>query len=260
MAIERANILGVGISAVNMGIALDEIDRWIVRQEAHYVCVTPVHSVMECHRDPILRSIFNKSGLTTPDGMPIVWLCRQKGYRNVGRVYGPDLMLALCERSLAKGYSHFMYGGTEKTLEQLAKNLSDRFPGLSICGSYAPPFRALTPEENQDIVTTINAARPDIVWVGLGAPKQERWMAAHIDWLNAPVLIGVGAAFDFHAEVKRQAPLWMQRNGLEWFFRLLTEPRRLWKRYLIDNSLFVLLFLAQTIGLRHYALTDNLLE
>ena len=171
--------------------------------------------------------------------MPLVWLSRARGFGYVNRVYGPDLMLALCERSLSKGYRHFLYGGAPGVPEKLAENLKRRFPGLDVVGTYSPPFRPLTHEEDERVVRMINEAGPDIVWVGLSTPKQERWMAGHIGRLEAPVLIGVGAAFDFHSGVKRQAPRWMQRSGLEWLFRLLTEPRRLWRRYLIYNSLFV---------------------
>lgn len=235
----RVDILGVGVSAINMEMALEAIEGWIERREQHYVCVTTVHGVMECRKDPELRRIFNSSGLTTPDGMPLVWLSRARGFGYVNRVYGPDLMLALCERSLSKGYRHFLYGGAPGVPEKLAENLKRRFPGLDVVGTYSPPFRPLTHEEDERVVRMINEAGPDIVWVGLSTPKQERWMAGHIGRLEAPVLIGVGAAFDFHSGVKRQAPRWMQRSGLEWLFRLLTEPRRLWRRYLIYNSLFV---------------------
>lgn len=250
----RVNILGVGISAINMDMALDSIEGWIARHEPHYVCVTPVHSVMECQSNPELRLVFNGSGLTTPDGMPLVWLCRYKGYHDVSRVYGPDLMLALCERSVGQGYRHFFYGGAEGVPEQLAENLRERFPGLLVAGTYSPPFHPLIPAEDAHVVRMINKASPDIVWVGLGSPKQELWMAAHLGRLRVPVLIGVGAAFDFHAGLKKQAPYWMQQNGLEWLFRLLAEPRRLWKRYVINNPRFVIMVLLQMMGLRRYSL------
>jgi N-acetylglucosaminyldiphosphoundecaprenol N-acetyl-beta-D-mannosaminyltransferase len=252
--VPRVNVLGVGISAINMEVALTTIEDWIARHDSRYVCVTPVHSVMECRKDAALRRIFNASGLTTPDGMPLVWLSRLKGFRHVGRVYGPDLMLALCERSAGRGYRHFFYGGVEGVPDQLAAVLQERLPGLQVVGTYSPPFRPLTPEEDGQVVKMINKVDPDIVWVGLGSPKQERWMAAHVGRLTAPVLIGVGAAFDFHAGLKKQAPRWMQRSGLEWLFRLLTEPRRLWRRYLTNNPLFVTLVLLQALGLRKYPL------
>jgi N-acetylglucosaminyldiphosphoundecaprenol N-acetyl-beta-D-mannosaminyltransferase len=250
----RVNILGVGINAINMDLAIETIDKWIASNESHYVCVTPVHSVMECQRDPALRRIFNASGLTTPDGMPLVWLCRHKGYRHVGRVYGPDLLLALCAHSQSKGHRHFFYGGGPCVAERLVNNLQTRFPSLAVAGTYSPPFRSLTPEEDDQTVQMINKACPDVLWVGLGAPKQERWMASHMGRLTVPVLIGVGAAFDFHAGCKKQAPHWMQQSGLEWLFRLITEPRRLWRRYLVNNPLFLTRVLLQAVGLCKYSL------
>lgn len=250
----RVNILGVGVSAINMATALEIIEGWIARRESHYVCVTGVHGVMESQRDESLRRIHNQAGLVTPDGMPLVWLSRLRGFHQVDRVYGPDLMLALCERSVDLGYRHFFYGGAEGVPEQLAAVLQGRFPGLRVVGTYSPPFRPLTPEEDREMVRMINGANPDIVWVGLSTPKQERWMAEHVGRLTAPVLIGVGAAFDFHPGRKPQAPRWMQRAGLEWLFRLLTEPRRLWRRYLINNPLFIALVVLEMLGLRRYPL------
>jgi N-acetylglucosaminyldiphosphoundecaprenol N-acetyl-beta-D-mannosaminyltransferase len=250
---ERVNILNVGVSALNITQALDIIGGWIGKRQPNYVCVTGVHGVMESQRDENLRHIHNSAGLVTPDGMPLVWLSRLRGRSDVARVYGPDLMLALCERSISKGYRHFLYGGTEDALEQLVGNLERRFPGLQIVGKYSPPFRPLTDEEDDQIVQMINEASPDIVWVGLSTPKQERWMAAHMRRLTTPVLLGVGAAFDFHAGLKKQAPRWMQRSGLEWLFRLATEPRRLGPRYLVNNPLFVLLVLRQMLGSTHYS-------
>jgi N-acetylglucosaminyldiphosphoundecaprenol N-acetyl-beta-D-mannosaminyltransferase len=250
----RVNILGVGVSAINMAMALETIEGWIARRETHYVCVTGVHGVMESQRDENLRRIHNAAGLVTPDGMPLVWLSHLKGFRYVSRVYGPDLMLALCGRSATQGYRHFFCGGAKGVPEQLTVNLQRRFPGLNVVGTYSPPFRLLTPEEDAQVAQMVNQANPDVVWVGLSTPKQEQWMATHVGRLTAPVLIGVGAAFDFHAGLKKQAPCWMQRRGLEWLFRLMTEPRRLWRRYLINNPLFVMLVLLQALGLRRYSL------
>ena len=250
----RVNVLGVGISAINMPTALEVIQGWLARREANYVCVTGVHGVMESQNDEILRQIHNRAGLVTPDGMPLVWLSRWQGFGRVGRVYGPDLMLALCEASVEHGSRHFLFGGAEGVPEKLADNLKRRFPGLVIAGTYSPPFRSLTREEDAHIVDMLRQANADVVWVGLGTPKQERWMAAHRDQLLGSVLIGVGAAFDFHAGQTRQAPVWMRQNGLEWFYRLLAEPRRLWRRYLINNPRFVTLILAQMFGLRKYSL------
>ncbi len=245
--ITRTDVLGVNVSAINMDQALATIKGWVDRRAAHYVCVTGVHGVMESHDDPSLRDIHNAAGLVTPDGMPLVWISRMRGFKHADRVYGPDLMLALCEASVNWGGRHFLYGGAEGVPELLAKKLKERFPGLNIVGTYSPPFRALTPQEDEEIVTMINASGADIVWVGLSTPKQERWMHAHIGRLAAPVMLGVGAAFDFHAGLKKQAPRWMQRSGLEWFFRMCTEPKRLWRRYMRNNPRFVGLMLRHAL-------------
>ncbi len=221
-----------------MSTALDEIERWIRDREPHYVCVTGVHGVMESQRDPELKRIHNASGMTTPDGMPMVWAGRFAGLP-IARVYGPDLMLALSERSVARGWGAYLYGGRPGIPERLAGRLTDRYPGLREVGTFSPPFGAVPPEEDEAIVDAINRSGADIVWVGLSTPKQERWMAAHAGRLAAPVLIGVGAAFDIHAGTLAQAPRWMQRSGLEWAYRLAREPRRLWKRYLVNNPAFV---------------------
>jgi N-acetylglucosaminyldiphosphoundecaprenol N-acetyl-beta-D-mannosaminyltransferase len=249
MALPTSDILGVRVSALNMTLALQTIDAWIARREPHYVCVSNVHSIMESWDDASLRAVHNAAGLVTPDGMPLVWISKLRGFSQVERVYGPDLMLALCAHSVSRGYRHFLYGGTEDVAGVLGERLRARFPGLQIVGSYTPPFRPPTPEEDREVVALIKAARPDVVWVGLGMPKQERWMHAHVGLLDAPVLVGVGAAFDFHAGRKRQAPRWMQHAGLEWLFRLATEPRRLWRRYLRHNPRFVGLLALQALGL-----------
>ena len=249
----RVDVLGVGISAISLDGAVDEIMRWIDDGERHYVCVTNVHTVMECQHDEELRRIHNASGLTTPDGMPIVWCAKRAGALGVTRVYGPDLMLALSKPLAESRRSVFLYGTMPRTLELLSARLTSQFPGLRIAGSYAPPFRPLTAVEDADVVRRINNSGADVVWVGLGAVKQEYWMAEHRESLQACALIGVGAAFDFHAGVIRQAPLWMQRHGLEWFYRLCREPRRLWRRYLSTNPAFVLGVLRRPPRLRSAA-------
>ena len=256
-SVPRVDILGVGVSAINMDDALEVIDEWITTGVRRYVCITGVHGVMESQRDEALRRIHNGAGLVTPDGMPLVWLSKWRGWHRTTRVYGPDLMLALCERSLATGYRHFFYGGKEGVPERLARRLQKRYPGLTVAGTYSPPFKAVTEQEGEAVIDRINAAKPDIVWVGLGTPKQEHWMAQHVDRLTASVLLGVGAAFDFHAGLKRQAPRWMQRSGLEWLFRLATEPRRLWRRYLVNNPLFVWLTLLQMWRPTSLAVTEG---
>jgi N-acetylglucosaminyldiphosphoundecaprenol N-acetyl-beta-D-mannosaminyltransferase len=238
--IDRVDVLGVGISAIGPDAAVAEITRWITDGVRHYVCVTGVHGVMEAWRHPELIHIHNRSGLTTPDGMPMVWAARLAGAKHVQRVYGPDLMLALCERAAERGWRCYMYGGTEQVVNQLHDRLTARFPGLRIVGAYSPPFRELTIDEDESAIRAINAAKPDILWVGLGTPKQERWMAVHRGRLEVPVIIGVGAAFNIHAGTLRQAPRWMQKSGLEWLFRLAVEPRRLWRRYLRNIPGFLL--------------------
>jgi N-acetylglucosaminyldiphosphoundecaprenol N-acetyl-beta-D-mannosaminyltransferase len=250
----RANILGIGVSAINMEMALNVINSWLEQRSTHYVCVTGVHGVMESQRDEALRRIHNEAGLVTPDGMPLVWLSRWQGFGQVARVYGPDLMLAFCEATATRGTRHFLYGGAEGVPEALAGNLQRRFPGLVIAGTYSPPFRPLSPEEDAQVVQMLRDAQADVIWVGLGTPKQERWMAEHSPQVPGSVMIGVGAAFDFHTGRVRQAPQWMRRNGLEWSYRLATEPRRLWRRYLVNNPLFVGLVLAQALGIRRYSL------
>jgi N-acetylglucosaminyldiphosphoundecaprenol N-acetyl-beta-D-mannosaminyltransferase len=250
----RVNILGVGVSPINMDQAVRAIEGWIAERRSHYVCITNIHGIVESQRDHGLRQIHNDAGLVTPDGMPLVWASHLFGFRGVERVYGPDLVLAMCKRSVGRGYRHYFFGGAPGVAGQMADCLRQRFPGLVVAGTYAPPFHPLTAEDNNKIVKAINKARPDIVWVGLGTPKQERWMAAHVGRVNAGALIGVGAAFDFLSGSKRQAPRWMQRSGLEWFFRVVTEPRRLWRRYATNIPAFSGLFLAQVMGLRRYEL------
>jgi N-acetylglucosaminyldiphosphoundecaprenol N-acetyl-beta-D-mannosaminyltransferase len=252
MADGRVGVLGVGVWPVSIPVVLDIMDGWIRAGLPRYVCVTDVHCVMECQRDPELRRIYNEAGLVVPDGMPLVWLSRLAGHAEADRVYGPDLLLACCGHSLVRGYRHFFYGGASGVAELLAERLTQRYPGLRVAGTHSPPFRPLTPAEDAAIVERINDSGADLVWVGLGAPKQERWMYRQRASLRAPVLIGVGAAFDFHAGLKRQAPRWLQRSGLEWLFRLLTEPRRLWRRYLRNNPAFIWNIGLQAAGLRTF--------
>ena len=242
---DRVNILGVKVSAITIRDAITAIEDRIHDREPFYICVTGVHGIMECQRDPSLLAIHNASGLTVPDGMPMVWMSHWLGFPNVERVYGPDLMLAATELSARRGYRNLYYGGAPGTADRLAAVLAAKYPGLEVVGTICPPFTALTPEEDDEVLTKINAARPDIVWVGLSTPAQERWMAAHVGRLTAPVLAGVGAAFDFLSGTKSQAPRWIQRHGLEWLFRMATEPRRLAKRYATNNPVFVYRALGQ---------------
>ena len=245
------NVLGVEVDALDMKRAIDVIDDLMSNGQKGFICCVAAHSIMECWHDPELRRIFNAGHLATPDGMSLVWLLRLKRFKHIERVYGPDLMLAVCQSSVSRGYRHFFFGSAPGVPELLARRLRARIPNLQVSGTYSPPFRPLTKQEDLDIVDRINAAKPDIVWVGISTPKQEQWMSEHLGKINAPVLIGVGAAFDFLSGNKPQAPRWIQRTGLEWVFRLISEPFRLWRRY-IEYPLFVLLVLRQLSGLRRY--------
>jgi N-acetylglucosaminyldiphosphoundecaprenol N-acetyl-beta-D-mannosaminyltransferase len=238
--IPRVDVLGVQISAVDMEMALDEIEHWIESRQRKYVCVTGVHGVMASQGDPELRKIHNDSGLTTPDGMPMVWAGRRAGASWISRVYGPDLMLALCERAAARGWSSYFYGGKQGVPRSLSAALRAMFPGLIVVGAESPPFRALTLDEDDAVVDRINAANPDLLWIGLSTPKQERWMASHLGRIDAPAMLGVGAAFDIHAGTLRQAPPWIRSHGLEWLYRIYREPRRLWRRYLSTIPRFLI--------------------
>jgi N-acetylglucosaminyldiphosphoundecaprenol N-acetyl-beta-D-mannosaminyltransferase len=241
----RANVLGVGVSALNLDSAVARVLEALRARTKGYVCVTGVHGVSEARRDPAFRRVLNSAFLNTPDGMPMVWMGRLQGFRDIGRVYGPDLMLRVCEASVTPGLKHFFYGGGPGVAEALRQRLTARFPGLQIVGTYTPPYRPLNAEETAELYDRVRAVTPDVFWVGLSTPKQEKFMADHWLQLDATLLFGVGAAFDFHAGRMRQAPLWMQRSGLEWLFRLGCEPRRLWKRYLKNNPLFLLRALGQ---------------
>ena len=249
----RINILGVGISAIDMDLALRSIEHRIDAAEPNYVCVAPAHSIMDAYQDGGFRRILNSSGLTTPDGMSLVWILRFLGHKEVARVYGPDLMLAMCQYGVEKKYRHYLYGGELGVAEALASRLTDRFDDLQIVGTHSPPFQRLTEDEDRAIIEKINSANPDIVWVGLSSPKQERWMAEHLGKIEAPVMIGVGAAFDFLSARKHQAPRWIQRSGFEWLFRLASEPKRLWPRYRQYPKFVALVFL-QLVGLKKFSI------
>jgi len=252
MEIERVNVLGVGISDLDQNRAREFLFDAVEAGKRGYVTVTGVHGVMEAQNDPELIEIFNRALLVTPDGMPMVWMGKLQKHSRIRRVYGPDLMLNICEHSIGRGYSHFLYGGHGGVADVLKGELSARFPGLKIVGTYEPPFRALNTSELQDLRSQIAAARPDFFWVGLSTPKQEFFMAEHMSLLpEAKILLGVGAAFDLLTGRVPQAPRWMQRSGLEWLFRLIQEPKRLSRRYLINNPLFVIRATGQLIGLRN---------
>jgi N-acetylglucosaminyldiphosphoundecaprenol N-acetyl-beta-D-mannosaminyltransferase len=254
MAIQRVNVLGVGISVLNLPSALAEIAAAIRTRRKGYVCVTGVHGVIEAQSDKAFRKILNGAFLCTPDGMPMVWLGKIRGHAEMSRVYGPDLMLDVFAWSEKNPCRHFFYGGADGVAQLLAEKLQAKFPKLEVVGCYTPPFRPLNAAEEKELQERVRAAKPDILWVGLSTPKQEKFMAEFLPKLDTTLMIGVGAAFDFHAGRTRQAPRWMQRSGLEWLFRLVCEPRRLGKRYLKNNPLFAWKIAGQLSGLKKYPL------
>src|SRR3954447_20418506 len=244
--IRSAPVLGVPLALTDYAGTLDWIDAAVERGHRGYLCVAAVHTVMACQEDPELRRAVLGADFTVPDGTPLVWALRLLGHPIENRVYGPDLMEAACARAARTDRRFYLYGGRNPgALARLARQLRLRHPGLQIVGGHVPPFRALTPAEEAAVAADINRSGADVVWVGIGVPKQEKWMAAMRDRLTAPVLVGVGAAFDFHAGLIPQAPAWLQRYGMEWAFRLAQEPRRLWRRYLRYNPRFVVGFARQ---------------
>lgn len=254
----RVNVLGVGLSAINQTTARELIFAALAEGRRGYVSVTGVHGVTEAQGDPAFRDILNGSLLCTPDGMPMVWMGKLDGRREMTRVYGPDLMLNLCEASVPRGFTHFFYGGNVGVADKLKQTLESRFPGLRVVGAYCPPFRPLDAGELAELQSQIAALRPDFVWVGLSTPKQEQFMAEHLALLpEAGIFFGVGAAFDLLTGLLKQAPPWMQRSGLEWLYRLYREPRRLARRYLVNNPLFLARAFLQRTGLRKYPLPDR---
>jgi N-acetylglucosaminyldiphosphoundecaprenol N-acetyl-beta-D-mannosaminyltransferase len=239
-------VLGVSLAVTDYEHTLDWIDQAVEADHRGYVCVAATHTVVACGEDEELRAAVHGADFTVPDGQPLVWALNALGHHLRDRVYGPTLMDLACERAVRTGRRFYLYGGRDQiALAQLARELRLRHPGLKIVGGQAPPFRALTPAEEAEVARDINRCAPDVVWVGIGVPKQEKWMARMRDRLDAPVLIGVGAAFDFHAGLIPQAPERLQRSGLEWAYRLTKEPRRLWRRYLRYNPRFVIGFFRQ---------------
>jgi N-acetylglucosaminyldiphosphoundecaprenol N-acetyl-beta-D-mannosaminyltransferase len=242
-------VFDVPIIAGSMDDVVKMFAGWIEHHERKYVCTLDVHALMESQSNPDIRRIYSDAALVTPDGMPLVWLLRRQGYSWANRICGPDLMPKILEYSAGRSIRHFFYGSTEDTLARLAERVRQKWPHTQIAGCLSPPFRPLSASEAERIDDAINGARPDIVWVGLGAPKQDRWMAEHRLKLDAPVLVGVGAAFDMMAGVVRRAPPWLRRTGCEWMYRLSQEPGRLWRRYLKANSQFVFMVLKSEMRL-----------
>ena len=254
MTIQRFNVLGVALSAIDLRIATEAVLDALHARRKGYVCVTGVHGVTEAQQDAAFRRILNGAFLNTTDGMPLVWLGKRAVGRFVDRVYGPDLMLEIFRATQSTPFRHFFYGGAPGVAAELQAKLEARFPGVTICGTYCPPFRPLTDAEQAALTALVREKKPDIIWVGLSTPKQERFMAEYLPRLDTTLMFGVGAAFDFHSGRVRQAPRWIQRSGLEWFYRLCCEPRRLARRYLVNNPLFLWRIAGQLLGLRKYPL------
>jgi len=248
----RFNVLGVGVHALNLTAAREQIVTAARGSIPGYVCFCDVNSVSCAQRDPNHLFALNHSLLTTPDGMPLVWLGKNAGHKTVGRVYGPELLLEVCRATVGTELTHFFYGGGPGTAEALATNLQARFPGLKIAGTHCPPFRPLTADKATALEKRIHETRPNFFWVGLSTPKQEAFMAEYAPRLRVPVMLGVGAAFDFISGRIAQAPRWIQRSGFEWFWRLCAEPRRLGPRYFKNNPLFLVRAFAQLTGLKKY--------
>ena len=247
----RFNVLGTGVSALSLDAARDLVLSARGRRHLGYVCQATAYGTSMALADDSFRAALNGSWFTNPDGMPLVWLGRWHGYA-LTRVYGPDLLKAVCAAGRTAGLRHYFYGGAPGVAEELRDRLVVQFPGLIVAGTFTPPYRDLTPDETASLRTAVAAGQPDVIWVGLSSPRQEIFMAAHAGQLETGVMIGVGAAFDFLSGRVPQAPRWMQRSGLEWLFRLGTEPGRLWRRYLWHNPVFVVRTLAQLTGLQRY--------
>ena len=306
-SLKRTNVLGVGVTSLNMGEAVNTLLDARLKRQSGYVCVTGVHGIIESQRDPVLKEIHNRSFLTVPDGMPTVWMGREQGFVHMGRVYGPDLMLKVCEATstaveggkwdvvsekpptsnlqpptmdASHSFTHFLYGSTPDVLGKLKTNLEKRFPGIQIVGTFSPPFRPLSDDEETELQRIVAACKPDFFWVGLSTPKQERFMFEHSSSMNvesrkldvecennatshvppptpkfpleAGIMLGVGAAFDIHAGLLKDAPEWIKNSGLQWFYRLCQEPRRLWRRYLDIVPTFLWLVALQLLGIKKY--------
>jgi N-acetylglucosaminyldiphosphoundecaprenol N-acetyl-beta-D-mannosaminyltransferase len=246
----RTDVLGVRVSIVNMEDAIRFSESVIRSHDKGYVCITDVHGIIEAQSDLAFREVLNGSIMTTPDGMPLVWVGRIQGHKRIRRVYGPDYLLEMCRISVERGYRHFFFGGKPGVAERLVCELSKRFPGLQVVGTYTPPFRPLNAREELELESVVAEAKPDVFWVGLGSPKQERFMAQYIGRFEAKLMVGVGAAFDIHSGNVKEAPKWLKAAGLQWLHRLIQEPRRLWRRYLNCVPNFIWMIGLQLLGVR----------
>jgi len=250
----RANVLGVGIHALDLDQAVRVVMNAVGNREKGYVCVTGVHGVTQARRDPDFLRVLESALLVVPDGMPTVWVGRWQGHHQMGRVFGPDLLLEVCRNSVSAGSTHFLYGGKPGVAQRLEENLRHWFPDIKMLGAFTPPFRDLSLSEQTQLQEKIAELSPDIIWVGLSTPKQERFMAEYLPRLNCRVMLGVGAAFDLHTGGLRDAPPWVKQAGLQWMHRLFQDPSRLWKRYLVNNSAFLIRISLQLSGIKRYEL------
>lgn len=247
------DVLGVNVSAIDLNLAVDMAEEWIKTARPGYACFTGVHGVMEARSNLEFRRILNRAFLNAPDGMPMTWVGRLQGFRKMDRVFGPDFMSAMCRRSVERGYRNFLYGGKPGVAALLSETLQRKFPGLQVVGTHTPPFRNLTTEEEEEMLIQVRESRPHILWVGLSTPKQEKFMAQYIDRLQVPLLVGVGAAFDYHSGRIQDCSRWIKRAGLQWLHRLTQDPSHLWRRYLRNNPAFLWHIAWQISGLRHEA-------
>ena len=247
------HVLGVAAHMVQIPDVLSMMEQWVrARERCHWIAATGMHGLMEAHKDPEFKTILNSADLLVPDGISLVWLSRRRGYKLERRVSGPDLMQEFLELAEREGYRNYFYGDTEETLGALTKRLEEKLPLLQVVGAHSPPFRPLTPEEDEAEIRSINESGADVVWVGLGLPKQERWMFKHRDRLEAPVVVGVGAAFKFLSGRVKRAPSWVGDHGLEWAWRFLQEPQRVWRRLLFDGPRFGCYVALELSGLKKY--------
>jgi N-acetylglucosaminyldiphosphoundecaprenol N-acetyl-beta-D-mannosaminyltransferase len=254
---EHANVLGIGLSAVNMNLMLELAERWLAKTRQGYICFTGVHGVMEAQKDPRLRDILNQATMNAPDGMPMAWVGHLQGFAEMDRVSGPDFMLAMCSHSLEHGYRHFLYGGKPGVAVELKQALEAKCPGIQIVGTYTPPFRPLNAGEEQALISQLRDAKPHILWVGLSTPKQELFMDQYLDRLQVPLLVGVGAAFDFHTGRISDCSNWIKRAGMQWFHRMMQDPVRLGRRYFRSNPAFVWKIILQLLRVRHYPIVTR---
>jgi N-acetylglucosaminyldiphosphoundecaprenol N-acetyl-beta-D-mannosaminyltransferase len=243
------SILGVKVHATNMDRAVSRLETAVISGQKGYVCVTGVQGIMEAQMDSNLKHIINGAMLTIPDGRPTVWVGWLRGLLHMRQVTGPTIMLRICALSAEKGYTHFFYGGNDGVADQLKNSLTERFPGLKVVDTYTPPFRSLTPGEESELIRKVAEAKPDFFWVGLSTPKQERFMEQYSSKLDAKVMLGVGAAFDIHTGRIKDAPYWMKFTGVQWMHRIYQDPKRLWKRYLVNNPKFVYRITLELLGL-----------